>query len=93
LPQSIRLRFSTDVEIGGVEIMFQGGFVGVSAEVWVENEKIVTIYPADSNELQAFVLSACVPASQLFQLKFVQSSDFYGRITVYMLNVLGVLGE
>ena len=69
--------------------MFQGGFAGSAVELWVGSEKRLTLYPCDHNELQEFPVSLNVDTTQELILKFVQSTDFYGRITVYMLNIYG----
>lgn len=83
-----------------IQIMFQGGFVGVECDLLllendqVEDEEgkvIHTIYPEDINDLQSFQLPKSVEISTIhkLQLKFKQSSDFYGRVTVYMVHFKG----
>ena len=80
--------------------MFQGGFVGIECELHlIENEQVEkgtiihTIYPEDINDLQSFKLPHPVEilTTQKLQLKFKQSSDFYGRITVYIIHFEGSL--
>ena len=84
-----------------VELTFQGGFVGTKCSVEVVKprdgqkwEVLTRIYPEDVNRKQSFDL---VPTSepdaewQVEGLKFVfeESSDFFGRVTVYDLQLLG----
>ena len=75
--------------------MFQGGFVGIECDIiLIENEgkKVVnTIYPEDINDLQTFKLPKPIEISSThkLQLQFNQSSDFYGRITVYIVHFGG----
>ena len=84
-----------------VELTFQGGFVGTKCSVEAVKpgggqkwEVLTRIYPEDVNRKQSFDL---VPASepdaerQVEGLKFVfeESSDFFGRVTVYDLQLLG----
>jgi len=75
--------------------MFQGGFVGIECDIiLIENEgrKVVnTIYPEDINDLQIFKLPKPIEISSTnkLQLQFNQSSDFYGRITVYIVHFEG----
>lgn len=81
-----------------IQIMFQGGFVGVECDLLLlkndqveEGEVIHTIYPEDINDLQSFQLPKSVEISTThkLQLKFKQSSDFYGRVTVYIVHFKG----
>jgi hypothetical protein len=79
--------------------MFQGGFVGSECDILSEddgkdgNHLQQTLFPADINELQEFKLKKCVniATGQKLHLRFNQSSDFYGRITVYMIHFNGNL--
>jgi hypothetical protein len=68
--------------------MFQGGFVGTICEVHVNNALVDTIFPKDINEIQEFSLSPDSVSSSI-ELRFTMSSDFYGRITLYMLEIHG----
>ena len=78
--------------------MFQGGFVGIECDILLlENDqttegKIVhSIFPEDVNDLQTFKLPKSVEilTTQKLQLQFKQSSDFYGRVTVYIVHFEG----
>ena len=82
--------------------MFQGGFVGIECDILLtedfgqESGRLVhTIFPEDVNDLQTFALpeSISVLSTDKLQLKFRQSSDFYGRVTVYIIHFNGHLKE
>jgi len=76
--------------------MFQGGFAGRecsllgSAGKDASLEKICDFFPDDVNILQTFVVE---PANRLavdkVALVFTTSTDFFGRITIYTLDILG----
>lgn len=77
---------------------FQGGFVGTSCAVEVaqgmdkpEWKPWTNIYPEDVNRRQSFDLpSEKIPDGvQNVKLVFEESSDFFGRITVYDLQLVG----
>jgi len=68
-----------------------GGFAGKTCWIEVSNDKGASftkhqdIYPEDSNKLQMFDLNPvkCFAIKIVFQ----DSTDFYGRITIYQLNI------
>lgn len=51
-----------------------------------------SFYPEDISTLQEFDISNSTGESPVEQLRiqFDESTDFYGRITVYHLDILGV---
>jgi hypothetical protein len=70
--------------------MFQGGFAGKDCEIWIlstsgEFEKVLNFYPEDSNKMQQFA----VDLNDISGMKIVfkSSTDFYGRIVVYHLDL------
>jgi hypothetical protein len=84
------------VKIETVSFTFQGGFVGTECQVFFYNSEkgwvqVQTWYPQDVNSKQVFSTQS-IDQMQTSRLKllFNQSSDFYGRITVYSLDVCGV---
>lgn len=89
--------FSKTVDLEKIQIMFQGGFVGIECDLILcdydkaDGEIIRTFFPEDINALQIFELPSSVNilSTQKIHLKFKQSSDFYGRVTVYILNFEG----
>lgn len=114
-PQTVTINFHRDVQIDSLEIMFQGGFVGLEIDVEYEemgdttnlieetnlgttndstkgnlknsSKKIHKIEPEDNNELQRFPLA--IQSTSKIKLYINKFSDFYGRVTIYHLKVLG----
>jgi len=85
-PQTILISFQKPhAKISQLQIQFQGGFVGTQCHVIVNNDKKVDFFPEDTNKLQTFPIEL----TDINQLKitFGGSTDFFGRITVYQLNL------
>lgn len=98
LPQYIQFKFPQPVIPKRISITFQGGFVGTRCSVTtkVSDEADWTswlyIYPEDVNGRQDFDLDGgTVNESGVTSIKvvFEQSSDFFGRVTVYDIRLLG----
>ena len=75
--------------------MFQGGFAGRHVQISsspvsdaAELTVIADIYPADNNAEQVFPVLTSGPAARV-KVAFIESTDFYGRITVYKLDLIG----
>ncbi len=99
-PQWILFDFGELVSFSSVAFTFQGGFVGQEATIEVGEasatslEPVLTIYSIlDNNNLQKFSL---IPASEstarrgrYLKITFPSSTDFYGRVTIYGLQVYG----
>lgn len=73
-------------------LAFQGGFVGTQTAIYTlvshGDWKLLTrIFPEDVNRRQEFVC----PKGEVEQMKvvFEQSSDFFGRITIYEFDIEG----
>jgi len=94
LPQYIQLAFSSPVIPRRISLTFQGGFVGTTCAVFTRSQdatswqQLTRIYPEDVNRAQMFDLTAGEPV-QGIKLVFEESSDFFGRITVYDLMIEG----
>lgn len=96
LPQNILLDFPSPVSVESIVIQFQGGFVGktciaVGSKPESPNDYEVEIgkfYPEDINPTQTFNFT---PTEGLKRVKiiFEESTDFYGRITIYKLDIVG----
>lgn len=94
-PQHVALLFQRRVHVSRLALMFQGGFVGQDVEVLARDAVSgqwgpvsgCVVEPADANELQEFPCEA--PGVDALQLVFQRSTDFYGRVVVYRLDVLG----
>src|ERR1700761_7068579 len=96
------MTFAHKVKPRHVSITFQGGFVGTRCSIFVIPEGtpndeeagawqlLTTVYPDDVNRKQIFELPE--PSQWTLQLKlsFEESSDFFGRITIYELDVDGL---
>ncbi|KAG2184986.1 hypothetical protein INT43_000899 [Umbelopsis isabellina] len=96
LPQHILLDFGRGVEIDSVTVTFQGGFVGKKCTAQASlvespnnyDQELGTFYPEDVNSTQNFSIECSQPVQRL-KLLFEESTDFFGRITIYKLDVLG----
>ncbi|XP_073448645.1 nuclear receptor 2C2-associated protein isoform X3 [Aquarana catesbeiana] len=90
--QWIVLEFPQKVCVSEIHIQFQGGFSSKNCnlEGCLKNEEFETVtnfYPEDINALQKFVFTErCV---EKLRLSFPSSTDFFGRIVVYHLDVRG----
>ena len=93
--QWIILAFDKPIVLTQVRIMFQGGFVGIITLIESEQPQLgwtpicEAFHLEDGNALQTLRLPSECPAHQIYRINFVSSSDFYGRITIYKLEVLG----
>jgi len=103
LPQFVQLGFIHPVLPKRLLITFQGGFVGTRCAVCIPSEEggkkdwktLTTVYPEDVNRRQIFDLipsKADQMSGGVLSLKliFEDSSDFFGRITVYDLRLEGI---
>ena len=95
-PQHILLDFVDNVSITNISITFQGGFVGQDAVVElghsIDSLCGISILHSieDSNDQQIFPLSSTAQG-RFFKLTFPSSTDFYGRVTIYNLEVFGMV--
>ncbi|XP_075420104.1 nuclear receptor 2C2-associated protein [Tenrec ecaudatus] len=90
--QWVMLEFPQCVRISQLQIQFQGGFSSRRGRLEGSQGsealcKIVDFYPEDSNSLQTFP----VPTTEVARLKvtFEDMADFFGRVVIYHLRVLG----
>ena len=96
-PQFVWFTFETPVIVETVKIMFQGGFVGLGCECYggsgkTEFEKLGDFYPEDMNAEQVFRVGLR-KAVDRFQLVFNKSTDFFGRVTIYKVDILGTKAQ
>ncbi|KAJ8084944.1 hypothetical protein PM082_003721 [Marasmius tenuissimus] len=105
LPQYIQLTFPSPVIPKTISITFQGGFVGRRCAIHVregsgskEWKLFTNIYPEDVNRRQTFDLNpqeentiSLENGVESMKLTFEESSDFFGRITVYDLRLDGLV--
>lgn len=85
-PQFVQILFEEKKAIGKLEIQFQGGFVGTQCHVLVNDDTKVEFFPEDTNKLQTFELN--VQECTNLKIVFGQSTDFFGRITIYQLRLI-----
>lgn len=87
--QWLDITFDTPVTIKEINILFQGGFVGRVCLLQSHEEQfkdITRFYPDDINTRQVFKVEG---EGIRFRLSFETSSDFFGRIVIYDIDVLG----
>ncbi|XP_065102122.1 nuclear receptor 2C2-associated protein isoform X1 [Paramisgurnus dabryanus] len=91
--QWVILDFPQPVKATDLRLQFQGGFSGKSCKLEgsaKENDlkHILDFYPEDDNSLQSFPIPDS-PLVQRLKIVFENSTDFFGRIIVYTLDILG----
>uniref|UniRef100_A0A8C7QUT5 Nuclear receptor 2C2-associated protein n=1 Tax=Oncorhynchus mykiss TaxID=8022 RepID=A0A8C7QUT5_ONCMY len=74
-------------KVSELKVQFQGGFSGKTCPKDGDLAKIIDFYPEDSSSLQIFFNE--VPTVHKLQIVFENSADFFGRIIVYSLDILG----
>ncbi|XP_025077495.1 nuclear receptor 2C2-associated protein-like isoform X2 [Pomacea canaliculata] len=94
-PQFIQVNLDQPAQVTEVQIQFQGGFVGKECQLEVKNtvdnkSKICNFYPNDINSLQRFPVD-CLPVADNLKIVFNTSTDLFGRVIVYKLDVIGTL--
>ncbi|MBN3317090.1 NR2CA protein, partial [Atractosteus spatula] len=96
-PQWVLLDFPQAVRVSELQVQFQGGFAGKTCRVEGclkdgDFEKLTDFYPEDKHSLQisfvAFPIWGAPPSHRL-KIVFENSTDFFGRVVVYALDVLG----
>ena len=92
-PQWIRISFDSVKDITQLQLMFQGGFAGNTCWIEIsrsendEFEKLQDIYPEDTNKLQTFQIKSDGVSCKAFKIVFANSTDFFGRITIYQMKL------
>ncbi|RKO99310.1 hypothetical protein CXG81DRAFT_20583 [Caulochytrium protostelioides] len=94
--QWVDLQFDRPVEIFAVHLMCQGGFVPREAKLTAPPPSqatdapaaAFTFYPDDVNSRQVFTTDAPLRGNH-FRLHLSTSSDFFGRVTIYHLQMYG----
>lgn len=94
-PQWILIDLERPVELEELVIRFQGGFAG--QDCWIEGSAtedssclhmLQKFYPEDNSSQQRFQITES-PKLRLMKVIFNTSTDFYGRITIYELDIIG----
>lgn len=90
--QWVSLEFPQCVQITQLQVQFQGGFSSRHSRLEGSRggealSKIADLYPEDTNALQTF----SIPTTEVDRLKltFEDTTDFFGRVVIYHLRVLG----
>ncbi|KAK9967577.1 hypothetical protein ABG768_001965 [Culter alburnus] len=83
--QWVVLEFPQSVKVSELRLQFQGGFSGKSCKLEGSAKEedlkhILDFYPEDNNY---------APLVQRLKIVFENSADFFGRIIVYTLDILG----
>ncbi|XP_029355706.1 nuclear receptor 2C2-associated protein [Echeneis naucrates] len=91
--QWVSLEFPQPVTVSELWVQFQGGFSAKMCrlEGCPKDEDLTEIshfYPEDNNSLQSFPIQEA-PAVDKVKIIFENSTDFFGRVTVYSLDILG----
>ncbi|XP_072100540.1 nuclear receptor 2C2-associated protein [Mobula birostris] len=91
--QWVLLQFPQSVKITELQLQFQGGFTGRMCRLEGSSRgadfmKITNFYPEDTNCQQRFSISE-QPVVDKLKITFEESTDFFGRIILYHLDVLG----
>eukprot|EP00911_Craspedida_sp_UC1_P001716 UC1_evm2s1304 len=99
-PQRVLLDFGQDVRLASLTIAFQGGFAGRECSLLgcisgQAPEPFFDFFPDDINTPQTFNIPEESTKVVINRLVLVMSSstDFFGRITVYSLDVKGWVQE
>lgn len=75
-----------------LRIQFQGGFAAKQIQLeGIKDESLVgkcEFHPHDTNQVQEFKLEEPITSS-VFKLILNSSFDFYGRIIIYHLDIIG----
>ncbi|XP_063146879.1 nuclear receptor 2C2-associated protein [Candoia aspera] len=90
--QWLTVGFPQMVQASQIQIQFQGGFASrkcilQGGQKGGNLSTVAEFYPEDNNSLQSFPFKA-EPLDRL-KITFQNSSDFFGRIIVYHLDILG----
>ncbi|EGD72553.1 nuclear receptor 2C2-associated protein isoform 2 [Salpingoeca rosetta] len=93
-PQFVELKLDAPAQVTQLAIMFQGGFAGkncvLEGKVDGSNEytELGRFYPDDVNHEQVFEgVNQENKKVHMLRLVFPESTDFFGRITIYTLKI------
>ena len=81
------VEFDKSTSLSSLALQFQGGFCGKECQVEVNGVNVLDFYPEDINKLQAFKLKEKIEDVTKVRIIFNSSTDFYGRITLYLLEL------
>jgi len=94
-PQYVLIEFNKFVTVKCINITFQGGFVGQDS-IFEVGDRLDSMHIVaevddfdDSNDVKQVHISNGTPCRYL-RIIFRKSTDFFGRITIYNLKILGM---
>lgn len=92
--QWIKIKFDQPVTVEQIGMMFQGGFSSRCVNVFFSQSSSSqgkvqhTFYPKDLNSSQLFAVEPA-PVCDSVVIRFDDFVDFYGRIILYSVNLIG----
>lgn len=90
--QWIKLKFMEPVKVSELKVTFQGGFTCRTMKVQCltggEASLETVLHPSDGNNCQNFPLEH-LTCSETLKIVFEEPCDFYGRIVIYGIDVIG----
>uniref|UniRef100_A0A3Q2YE74 Nuclear receptor 2C2-associated protein n=1 Tax=Hippocampus comes TaxID=109280 RepID=A0A3Q2YE74_HIPCM len=93
--QWLILDFPQSVNVSELKVQFQGGFSAKTCRLEGTSNRdgdftlISHFYPEDNNSLQISFIIFEAAAVDRVKITFENSTDFFGRIIVYTLDILG----
>lgn len=90
--QWIHIVFEEEIKVTSFTFQFQGGFAGKNCSITLEDKSGAILheqqfYPDDINAKQTFNLSSTTGNVRKVKFSFEGSTDFFGRIIVYNLEL------
>ncbi|XP_072294602.1 nuclear receptor 2C2-associated protein [Eucyclogobius newberryi] len=91
--QWVSLEFPQSVKTAEIKLQFQGGFAAKTCRLEgsrMDGElKIINhFYPEDNNSTHSFPIQEALVVDKV-KIIFENSTDFFGRVIVYSLDILG----
>ena len=87
-PQWVAIEFEEGRAVSALSLQFQGGFCGKDCEIEINgDQKVMDFFPEDINRVQMFNFPEAKTNVKKVRIIFKSSSDFYGRITLYSLEL------
>ncbi|EIM21056.1 hypothetical protein WALSEDRAFT_19726, partial [Wallemia mellicola CBS 633.66] len=89
--QFILIKLKNFFKLKQFNLTFQGGFSGKLCQILLYKDDDFVyqqpFYPQDNNKLQSFYLQEIFEVNKI-KLLFNDSTDFFGRITIYNLDLI-----
>ena len=91
--QYVHVAFNSLVKIQAISLTFQGGFCGQDCRLLGKGSLSTPFFPADSSLSQNIDLSKSVfieTSVDQVRIVFDKSTDMFGRIVIYKLDLFGI---